>query len=138
MKDSSRDIDIIDDTYQNILPYMIKNIPVLVRSSTEAWSNIQMDLCQLRNRSDFCAKYMCTVVECNDACLKLEDGMRNDVDIESSNEYSSQTRISTTLEEFFCRALDSKEENIYLKDWHLDQIPGLNFEYRVPQSSEND
>ena len=136
MEDLSRDIDTIDDTYQNILPYMIQNIPVLVRSSPKAWSSIQMDLCQLRNRSDFCRKCICAVVECNDACLKLKNGTSKD--IENSNEYSSQTRISSTLEAFFKRVLDSKEENIYLKDWHLDQIPDLNFEYRVPLSFTDD
>ena len=142
MEEFYRDIDIVDDSFQSILPYMIKNRPVLVRSNPKAWSTVQRDLIELRNRFGFCAEHICTIVECDDMRLKSKEytGEGHEIDTADKikNTYSNQSRASISLKEFFTRVLDNKEDNIYLKDWHIDQIPDLNLKYTVPESFSDD
>ena len=122
------------DSYQDILPYLIQNIPMLIRTVPEKWLSIQKGITELRNHTEFCDQNICTVEEFQDN--KNDENTGNDL---NENGYG-KTRKSIKLEEFFIETLDRDRDDIYLKDWHIDQIQDLNLKlnYTVPESFSDD
>ena len=122
-------IDTVDDLYQNIVPYLFSNTPVLVRTNPHNLASLRESLLSIRANKDFCASNQC-VVENNSE--ESDDAARN--------QGYSRTRKSMTLEAFLTEAIDSGNDSIYLKDWHIDQLkdPHLSFKYSVAEAFRDD
>ena len=122
-------IDTVEDSYQNIVPYLLSNSPVLVRTHSHNLSLLRENLLSVRAHEAFCTRSKCDV----------EKDVNENDDATRSQGYS-KTRNSMTLEAFFSEAIDNVNESIYLKDWHIDQAKdeSLSFKYRVAEAFRDD
>jgi hypothetical protein len=119
-------IDTVDDSYAQIVPYMIANKPVLVRTNDKSWVILSNCITELRNKSDFCNEYVCSV----EISSKTDEEDEKKSENENSTGYAKK-RVSMSLESFFKEIIDKRKEFIYLKDWHIDKLKdfqNLNFE----------
>lgn len=103
-----------DDSFERIVPYLLKNEPVLVRGCTKGW--------------DLDANAILYPEDDEELCRTLVP-----VDIEG------KARTSMELVEFLDVANGAKAHGseIYCKDWHIDQSP-LKDKYTVPRCFRDD
>ena len=76
-------LNIEPDSYQAILPYLIQNIPVLIRTDPDEWLSFKEGIINLRNHTEFCDQNICAVEEFHDE--------KND------NHFSGSVLISTGI-----------------------------------------
>jgi hypothetical protein len=122
-------IDVVEDTYENIVPYMYANIPVVVKTKFSKWLKLRTKLIELQNNPELCNENICTVEICT--INEVEET------ITKINSYSKK-RISMPLKDFFNDVINEKKENLYLKDWHVDKIKELSNCYSVPEAFRDD
>lgn len=116
-------LDSYEDSYADIVPHLINNTPAIMKTNSRGWTALRSQLSNLRNHSEFCAENFCDVEVCLDP-----------IDATTMNEGYSKERISMSFEKFYTDAIDMHRDDMYLKDWHIDQAKGLEFEYTVPEA----